>query len=136
MGAAEVYATDLDEFALELVKASAEEQGLSDRIRTSIFDLETGANNFPLADLYILSDVFESSRVAIGAARVSQCALQLGAHVWVFAQSDRTQREAYRREMQKGLGESFQLAWSSQLDGPSPSKLWLCDIDETTVNYG
>ena len=136
MGAEKVYATDLDEFALELVRASACRQGLSERIQTKVFDLVNGGDCFPRADLYILSDVFESSMVAQGAADVSQKALLLGARVWVFAQSDRVQREVYLREMKSGLGEPS-LAWIQPRDGPpAQSKLWLCEIDEISVNYG
>jgi SAM-dependent methyltransferase len=141
MGARNVYATDVDDLALELVKAAAEGQGLLDRIETRRFDLlaptnENDDDGMPHADLYTLSDVFESASVARGAALVSQQAIKRGSRVWVFAQSDRAQREVYLEEMKKVLQDTS-LAWSPpQLGPPKDAKLWLCDIDETTVKYG
>jgi predicted nicotinamide N-methyase len=136
-GAAKVYATDLDAFALILVDAAAKEQNLSERVEAMPFDLVDGSHDdIPLADLYVFSDVFESATVAKGACRVSATVLQHGARVWVFAQSDRAQREVYLEEMRTVLGDSS-LSWSPVDEGiPANASLWLCDIDETAVFYG
>lgn len=138
----QVYATDLDEFALELVQAAAHAQSL-ENLSTQKFDLTNDDDDtFPLADLYILSDVFESSQVAQGAALVSQKALEQGSRVWVFAQTDRAQREKYLEAMRNALGSSSlsssspSLDWSPPQAGPpAGTSLWLCDVDETRVNY-
>jgi hypothetical protein len=80
-----VVATDADPLALELVRAAAREQGvLGSILTTQIFDLvrdtrddgdddhrAAGKNDLPAADLYVLSDVFESAEVARGAARLT-----------------------------------------------------------------
>ena len=148
LGASQVYATDLDPLALQLVDEAAKEQGYKDCIQTSIYDLTTilttmtktttmtrndlilkdkgeeqqqqqnaqntkgssshnNINNIdpPQADLYIMSDVFESSQVARGAAHVVHRLLvrqqQRGqqqkqqSHVWVFCQTDRSQRDIF-----------------------------------------
>jgi len=101
-----VIATDLDLVALEMVQKAAEEQGLTN-IQTKCIDL-TADNNHTIdkinADLYIMSDVFENSAVAKGAAKMTIQALRRGARVWSFAQSDRAQREIYRKELQRLLG--------------------------------
>jgi hypothetical protein len=138
VGAKKVYATDLDTFALELVTKAAQDQNLSERVETLPFDLINGElDDVPKADLYVLSDVFESASVAKGAARISERVLQQGSRVWVFAQSDRAQREVYLEEMRTIL-EDGSLSWSPMDESSSPEhvKLWLCDIDETTVKYG
>jgi predicted nicotinamide N-methyase len=137
-GAKKVYATDLDTFALGLVMKAAQDQNLSERLEAMPFDLINGElDDVPKADLYVFSDVFESASVAKGAARVSERVLQQGSRVWVFAQSDRAQREVYLQEMRTLLQDSS-LSWRPT-DESIPEhdvKLWLCDIDETTVQYG
>lgn len=148
-----VVATDLDSFALQLVSEAARQQGLDHVVETMVFDLvgnNSNSNNFrlPKADLYILSDVFESATVARGAAHVVHQALvgqEGSAHVWVFAQSDRVQREVFLQEIQSLLPNE-KLQWVNPHDGPPSQardsdrgvgeRLWLCDIDETTVFYG
>ena len=133
-----VIATDLDMFALKLVQSAAAEQGLDDIVQTMPFDLVDPTLPLPKADLYILSDVFESSTVAQGAAQVVQQALSSGSsRVWVFAQSDRAQREVFLRDMQKYLSNDS-LEWKNPKEGPPKDEgaLWLCDVDETTVFYG
>lgn len=107
-------------------------------------------NELPCADLYVLSDVFESAEVAKGAARLTlQLILQgetrdsPGPFVWVFAQSDRAQRDVYLENVKRGLDDDDDnsLAWTPLEMGPplpasaSRSRLWLCDVDETRVKY-
>lgn len=149
-----VTATDVDPLALELAGRAAAEQGLSGKLRTELYDLVDGnLDNLPKADLYLLSDVFESDAVGIGAARVVDHLLseREDCSVWVFAQSDRVQREAFLREMKRyccaerrqGRDEpgAEVLAWRPYQLGPPPagdnSRLWLCDVDEVaSVTYG
>jgi hypothetical protein len=143
-----VVATDVDSTALELVAKAAEEQGLTN-LETATFDLVRGSleEELPEANLYLLSDVFESADVAVGAARVCKHVLRRRedasskVRVWVFAQADRAQREVYLQEMQKQLQDPS-LSWHSidyyedrQAVGIFDS-MWLCDVDETTVSYG
>lgn len=134
LGALQTIATDLDSFSLELVQAAAREQHL-DSLQTRQFDLTWANEPLPMADLYILSDVFESSAVARGAALHTIRALDAGARVWVFAQSDRAQREAYIDALRQSYNPT--LTWSSFSDYPSDEqRLWLCEVDETIVPYG
>lgn len=145
LGACHVYATDLDEFALELVEKAAEQQGLLESLTTRKFDLiHSYTDEIPYADLYLMSDVFECNAVAEGAAKITAEILERGtATVWVFAQSDRAQREMYLKELQK-LVQDPTLCWRPNKlanDGLKGSlqfhkRLWLCDIDETSVCYG
>lgn len=125
-----VIATDLDELALELVHAAAIMQGLSQVTTERVDLLEL---YLPMADLYILSDVFESGAVAKGAAVLTQRALDAGARVWVFAQTDRAQRDVYLAEVQRFQP---QISWISMENYNANSKLSLFDIDEQFVNYG
>jgi SAM-dependent methyltransferase len=136
-GSKKVYATDLDTFALDLVTKAAQDQNLSERVEAFPFDLINGnLDDVPKADLYVFSDVFESASVAKGAARVSERVLQQSSSVWVFAQSDRAQREVYLQEMRTLLQDNS-LSWRPMGESsPEHVKLWLCDIDETTVKYG
>jgi predicted nicotinamide N-methyase len=124
-----VIATDLDELALELVLAAAIEQGLT-QVTTERVDLLK--DYLPIADLYILSDVFESGSVAQGAAFLTKKALDRGARVWVFAQTDRAQREAYLAELEK-LDRGT--TWIPMEGYDGTSKLVLFDIDEQLVKY-
>lgn len=133
MGVSRVIATDLDEFSLELVAAAAAEQKL-DNLKTSRFDLVAGNQPLPAADFYILSDVFESATVARGAARVVERALKGGAKVWVFAQTDRYQREVFLEELRNQSDDD--LKWLAPDDFDRFRNLWLCDVDETKVSYG
>jgi predicted nicotinamide N-methyase len=161
-----VYATDVDSFALALVQAAAEEQSLTDIVETRLLDLtmptttssDNNNNDLPAADLYLLSDVFESSAVARGAARTTCQVLfekNSSSTVWVFCQSDRAQRQVYVQEMHRLVAErcsssshdddfntirSIQqsLSWQDHDDWPSISttkRLWLCNVDETKVRY-
>jgi hypothetical protein len=138
----EVIATDLDECALEMVEAAARDQGYLDdqRFRTQRFDLTSRQNILPEADLYIMSDVFESSKVAEGAAFHVQSILSKNSNskskrrVWVFAQSDRAQRETFLSVMRETYDET--LKWTlTQALNPIDLELWLCDLDETAVEY-
>lgn len=133
LGAKRVIATDLDEFALKLVEKAAAQQEL-DNIETRRFDLTATEDILPPADLYLLSDVFESGSVARGAAHLTDKAIANGARVWVFAQTDRAQREEYLQELCK-LRES-NLSWQTIDDYNDSQALWLCDVDEGAVNYG
>jgi predicted nicotinamide N-methyase len=141
-----VIATDIDALALQLVRQAATEQNISNRVETLLFDLIGNAttSNIPDADIYILSDVFENAMVAKGAAQVTHRLLQENdnCQIWVFAQSDRAQREFYRTELQQlgRLGPSCHWTPSIQppeiIDKQDTGRLWLCNIDETNVFYG
>lgn len=144
LGAPVVYATDLDPFALELVQAAAECQGVSDRVTTKVLDLvHRYPDEIPWADLYLFSDVFESNAVAQGAARVAAECLERSqkqtTSVWVFAQSDRAQRDVFLHELRR-LMDDPTLYWQpmtlEEQTIQSHQRLWLCDIDETQVRYG
>ena len=116
----------------------------------------------PHADLYILSDVFESSAVAEGAAWHVQSVLSNNkkrarngegsdnekkiradiSRVWVFAQSDRAQRDSFlgkMREWYENHGEQEQqqllVGWTMDHAPDQDSELWLFDLDETMVEY-
>ncbi|KAL7547582.1 hypothetical protein ACHAWF_012284 [Thalassiosira exigua] len=160
-GARKVIATDVDELALEMVAAAAIEQGfMSDhgrgtggngeqRFVTRQFDLTSQQNQLPDADLYILSDVFESAAVADGAARHVQSLLSRNretqgaddvlSRVWVFAQSDRAQRESFLQNMKEwyDADDTHQrLAdWTMNHSPYRDEELWLFDLDETMVEY-
>ena len=187
-GAMKVIATDVDPFALELVHAAAMEQGLisitsgnpegddvatefsrwdeehldQTRFTTRIFDLTSKDNPLPKADLYVLSDVFESSAVAEGAAWHVQTVLSknrsrigttiLGdlvpqegkeppmSRVWVFAQSDRAQRELFLLKMREWYKENNNkqlrhLDWTLDHAPDLNDELVLFDLDETSVEY-
>jgi SAM-dependent methyltransferase len=153
-GAAKVYATDIDETALALVREAARRQDLSQRLETCRFDLiHSYMDEIPHADIYLFSDVFENSQVAEGAARVAAELLLRGrSKVWVFAQSDRSQRDVFLRHLRELVGDES-LGWTktdarksfaADEDDGSPleppwqhfGSLWLCEIDETTVLYG
>jgi len=145
----EVVATDIDELALQIATKAAKEQNLGHNFCTKILDLtgDVSVIDDIDADFYILSDVFESSQVAEGAARMTVKALQSGKNVWCFAQSDRVQREAYRSALERsGLGIVYgDLEWkpfsdqifiSEERENLDSIKLLLCDLDEVQVDYG
>jgi predicted nicotinamide N-methyase len=173
IGVRNVVATDIDDLALFMASKAAKEQGIevvcfreSDNENDS--DENGQSSKVPLfqiknvdltgdvnvlneinADLYILSDVFETNHVAIGAAKMTKQALESGARVWVFAQSDRAQREVYRLELSKLLlGDNYNdidscafgdIQWKfvNERDFDSDEdKLLLCDLDEVLVDYG
>ncbi len=142
-----VMATDLDEFALELVQTAADEQGLD--VKTRRFDLIVdGKDSEQRAlqsihkmmggdiDLALFSDVFENDAVAIGAAHVTKYFLDRGSRVWTFAQSDRPQREAYVTELNLLLRDYHPPVSFEDRPYDPANKLWLCDLDETKVVYG
>ena len=166
-----VIATDVDDFALDLVKAAAKEQGLDQIVSTRILDLiQCGSEDWTEkknewmedVDLFVMSDVFESNAVAAGAARFTQRVLSWGEsdvieqedqmhrnrkRMWVFAQTDRTQREVYLQELQRLSLELLEkdkddslptqsLKWKASESYGLKDRLWLCDVDETIVNYG
>lgn len=137
---ARVIATDYDEFALQLVEAAAREQELDSILSTQVFDLTCTETELPGADLYVMSDVFECREVAIGAAKQTLRALNLGKRVWIFAQSDRAQREIYRDHLNALLEESGRVAveWTEMArvqDDVEQDSLVLFDVDETKVEY-
>lgn len=165
-GARKVIATDVDELALEMVHAAAVEQGFVDdddtqdksenrQFVTKQFDLVSQENQLPDADLYILSDVFESTAVAEGAALHVQRVLSKNriqrneqsngdlSRIWVFAQSDRAQRETFLEKMRewykagdRDSDDQLQLICWSMDYVPDPNReLWLFDLDETMVEY-
>ena len=146
----QVIATDIDPLALELVRRAAIEQNITSRVETRVFDLtvqHVGTSSIPEADLYIFSDVFENRMVAKGAAHITARLLRENdtSMVWVFAQSDRAQREIYLAELQHLLPAPT-LTWSLSMQPPGDvihgakhelkDRLWLCDINETNVFYG
>lgn len=148
-----VLATDLDEFALDLVQAAADEQGWD--VKTRRFDLIADSSSHAQAlqslhdyyhksivgsdddiDLVIFSDVFENNQVAKGAAVVTKYFLDRGSRVWTFAQSDRAQRDAYIAELNRVYHENQQVLSFQDTPYDPEEKLWLCDLDETKVVYG
>ena len=145
-GASKVIATDLDPLALQLVERASKEQHLDHVVTTQRFDLTANLDQedgdytktIPKANLYLFSDVFESSHVAMGAAQVSRIILQSSdtAKIWVFAQSDRAAREDYLKAMKTHLGNDS-LKWTplDQYESEDSCRLTLFDIDETTVKY-
>ncbi len=168
----QVIATDVDDFALDLVKAAAKEQDLERIVSTRRLDLiqcgkeewmEEDNKWLDDVDLFVMSDVFESNAVAVGAARFVKRVLCWGENgvmkkknemhlkrkrVWVFAQTDRTQREVFLEELQElsielpqnvkddSDSSSQQLKWTTSEYYDLEDRLWLCDVDETVVNYG
>lgn len=159
----QVIATDIDEFALDLVNAAAKDQGLDHIVSTRRVDLiECGSKDWKEeenawmrdVDLFVMSDVFELNAVATGAARFTQRVLSWEDEdiidkngqivepqgkrkwMWVFAQTDRTQREVYLEELQKDNSSPTSLNWKAPEKYGLEDRLWLCDVDETTVNYG
>ena len=124
---------------------------LSSIIQTRIFDIVHGSNeDIPNAYLYIFSDVFESNTVAMNAAKLTSYILTTNekASVWVFCQSDRSQRDAYFKELraQHNNGILNDLRWEIPeksllvpLDDRNNDgrykRLWLCEIDEGMVIY-
>jgi hypothetical protein len=106
----------------------------------------------PRANLYILSDVFESKKVAVGAAYVTMALLHRDplARVWVFAQTDRPQREVFRECLESFDDNQFRndISWRT-IPNISPDcnsdaflkwahnlpRLFLFDVDETRVQY-
>ena len=140
-----VIATDIDELALDLVMAAAEEQGLQSIISTRIYDLvaaEWDSTWMDDVDLFVMSDVFETQAIAKGAAKLTQHVLDnanSSSTMWVFAQSDRAQRELYLQELQRLYPEDetvWSRGWVSVENYDVNSRLWLCDLDETKVKYG
>ena len=141
-----VIATDVDPLALNLVKQAAFEQGLDHIVSTQIFDLVQDTL-IPQADLYILSDVFESSVIARGAARVVLSILSRSqARVWVFVQSDRVQKDVFLDELNHPIMHPSHstplddLRWNGTGDiHPNMTlpqqRLWLCEFDELMVHY-
>jgi len=143
LGSPRVYATDVEPLALELVEKAGSEQGWQERIETFKLDLTDKANeiNMPKSDLYLLSDVFESRQVAEGAAHWVDFILRRfhGSKVWVFAQTDRSQKEIFLQRLQQ-IRNDKSLKWESysseDFAKDVENQLWLCSIDETKVSYG
>lgn len=166
--AKKVYATDIDSFALDLADEAYRLQNENDNnddnsaaFETRKIDLTVlDTSLIPVADLYIFSDVFESSTVALGAARLSDYILKnmTGSKIWVFAQTDRVQREIYLHEMKrllkgnsdenekKSLGWTNKMTYNSNNNGDDndhssyysfirKQQIFLCDVDETLVRY-
>ena len=146
MGVNAVIATDICDFGLQMAEKAAQDQGLTN-FSTRKFDLikdDFSALSHVGADLFVMSDVFETDKVARGAAKFTIKALESGSKVWVFAQSDRSQREVYKEELLK-LGENkielSNLEWkvleeTEEFLAMDHDSLWLCDIDEVRVDYG
>jgi hypothetical protein len=136
-----VIATDVDDLALELVNVAAAEQEISNLLTTRICDViaaEWDATWMNAVDLFVMSDIFESDSVARGAAKLTRHILKNGSKLWVFAQSDRAQREVFLKELQRFFpyDPCIQEGWSTIDSFRSERRIWLCDIDETKVNYG
>lgn len=140
IGCKMVISTDVDEVALSIVQKAADEQNFTN-IRTKIIDL-TGSTcvlDEIRADLYVMSDVFENSQVAYGAAKMTMKALESGSKCWVFAQSDRAQRNFYVDKLKELGAEMYGLLeWTLSKDVSSlkSDMLLLIDLDELNVNYG
>jgi predicted nicotinamide N-methyase len=128
-GVGKVIATDLEPLALELVSSAALDQNLVNVVETRLIDL--CGDELPQADLYVLSDVFESGSVAKGAARLLHAT---NSPVWVFCQSDRAQREIFRNEMRALLGDN-DLDWISMQNFDPSKRVCLFDVDESEVSY-
>lgn len=124
-----VIATDLDTLALDLVEGAARDQKLNVRVER----VDLCGDSLPEADLYVLSDVFESGSVAEGTARLLH-AKASDKVVWVFCQSDRAQREIFSEALRNLRGDD--LDWIP-LEEYDPSKrLCLFNIEEAGVSYG
>jgi hypothetical protein len=149
-GASHVIATDIDDLALALVHQASVYQDIQDKVETRVFDLTQTDSLVPEADIYIFSDVFESNFVAKCAAQISAQILLhphcCNSKVWVFAQSDRAQRDTFLQQLQILLCEPS-LAWCNPQASIQSTmmhedtfqwngRLWLCSIDETNVFYG
>ena len=132
-----MIATDVDTTALQMVQLAAQEQGFVNdgRFFTQWFDL-TSQDTLPEADLYVLSDVFESSSVATGAARHVKTLLDGtdNSKVWVFAQSDRAQREVFLKSLQEIDGYD-DLEWTINHEPEEDARIWLFDLNEMDVQY-
>jgi hypothetical protein len=133
-----VIATDIDQLALDLVSKAAKEQNLE--IATRTYDLIEASYEeewMDDVDLFVMSDVFESEAIAKGAAKLTSTVLlsskRTNTHIWVFAQSDRAQREIFMKEIQRQHGIN---GWSSYDSFHPNDRLWCCDLDETRVDYG
>ena len=143
LGLREVIASDLDEIALEMVKEAAKDQ-CCDNLSTKCVDLtgDPAVIDEIGADLYIMSDVFENANVAKGAAGFTMKALQSGAKVWVFAQSDRAQRETYLQALEELEAHEYVhvMDWCKidDMKGEllSNHPLILLDLEEIAVDYG
>lgn len=142
MANCQVIATDIDVMALDLVTAAAIEQNLSDSVMTRTYDLiqaDWDHEWMNTVDLFVMSDVFESSAIALGAARLTKHVLNgdSDARVWVFAQSDRAQREVYLSELQRLFPDDSQIraGWTAFDSYHADNRLWLCNLEETAVNY-
>lgn len=144
----EVIATDIDQLALKMCSKAAYEQNLQNILSTHLVDLTGNTDALKdniNADLYIISDVFESNNVAIGTVKMTVEALNNGANVWVFAQSDRAQHEVYRMELERlGVEEMIgnKIEWKliddygdNEEDGIFNHRLLLYHLDEVSVDY-
>ncbi len=138
-----VIATDIDDLALDLVMAAAKEQGMDSILSTRPYDLiqaKWEGDWMDSVDLFVMSDVFETDAIARGAARLTQQIFERSnsKKLWVFAQSDRAQREVYRKELKRLYPDDplIRRGWLGIDFHIHEEWLWLCDLDETTVNYG
>ncbi|KAL3927094.1 MAG: hypothetical protein SGBAC_013219, partial [Bacillariaceae sp.] len=151
----QVVATDVDEFCLELVGAAAKDQGLEHTVQTQVLDLTKDPKHvlegnvdaqsasyswMKDIDMFIMADIFENAQVAQGAARWTMFLLNNPRHrprIWVFAQSDRAQREIYLKTLREIYGkEAENLKWLPLEECDEKDPLWLVDLDETEVEYG
>lgn len=165
----EVIATDLDVTAMQMVELAAAEQGFVHKMRsgeenkknkgrldTRRFDLTSRREELPAADLYVMSDVFESGAVAKGAAWHVWRLLDDDAdcddafygsddesdsdgsikRVWVFAQSDRAQRDIFLKSLKDYNSDLFaDLNWDKNHEPDLDARIWLFDLDEMDVQY-
>jgi len=139
-----VIATDVDETALQMVQWAAEEQGFvnGNRFATEFFDL-TAEDPLPNADLYVLSDVFESAEIAGGTAwHVKQLldakndrdAESGASRLWIFAQSDRAQREVFLNSLRE-VKEFEHVEWTMNHKPDLDARICLFDLNEMDVQY-
>jgi predicted nicotinamide N-methyase len=142
LGLEEVIATDIDLVGLDMAKKAAEQQGLTN-LSTRCVDL-TGCPDKELqgidADLFFMSDVFENSAVARGAASFTKKILDSGSRVWTFSQSDRAQRDIYLKELQHLGADGYgRIEWRSigsiSSDLLLRDMLLLIEVDELQVKY-
>ena len=141
LGLPRIIATDLDLLALSMVETAADEQGYHN-LETKCVDLTGNVQILDEihADLYVMSDVFENSIVAKGAAKMTLKALESGSKVWTFAQSDRAQRDVYVQELKRlGASKFGVIEWRMSDDRSIDlhnNQIALLDLDELTINYG
>jgi len=133
-GARHVLATDVDQFALKLVKKASFLQGL-ENLDTAKLDLLENGNPIPPADLFIITDVFESTSVAVAAATLTSRVVEgKGKEAYGCFHSRNVCNVTHTLSNSNPELKNM-LTWTPMNHGPSQGRLWLCDVDETAVKY-